>query len=186
MYGIDVLLKEHDNILRMANVMRKASLSVMNGGELVVSDFDAMVDYIRNYADAHHHGKEEKILFDFMKEELGRVAQNLITHGMLVEHDLGRLHIGELEQALRAYESGMEDAKLDVIVNATAYTYLIKRHIEKENAVVFTYGENNLKSESLTIINEKTKIFEEEAEKKELQKKYNTILEQLENKYEQR
>ena len=157
----------------------------MNGGELVVSDFDSMVDYIRNYADAHHHGKEEKILFDYMKQELGKVAQNLITHGMLVEHDLGRLHIGELEQALRSYGNGKEDAKLDVIVNATAYTYLIKRHIEKENAVVFTYGENNLKEESLAIIDTKTRLFEETAEKSLLQDKYRKVLEQLESKYEQ-
>lgn len=185
MYGVDILVKEHDAILRMAEVMRKASLHVMNGGELVVADFDAMVDFVRNYADKHHHKKEENLLFDFMVKELGNVGKNLVTHGMLVEHDLGRLHMTELDQALRVYEvdNNNADAKLDIIVNATAYTYLIKRHALKENEVVFTFGEKNLSMESLVIIDEQTRILEEEAEKEGIQSRYLGILQRLEEKY---
>lgn len=184
MYGVDILVKEHDAILRMAEVMRKASLHVMNGGELVVADFDAMVDFVRNYADKHHHKKEENLLFDFMVKELGNVGKNLVTHGMLVEHDLGRLHMTELEQALRAYEvDNNAEAKLDIIVNTTAYTYLIKRHALKENEVVFTFGEKNLSIESLVIIDEQTRILEEEAEKEGIQSRYLGILQRLEEKY---
>jgi hemerythrin-like domain-containing protein len=185
MYGIEILVKEHDAILRMAKVMRNASLYVMNGGELVVADFDDMVDFVRNYADKHHHKKEEKLLFDFMVKELGTIGKNLVTHGMLVEHDLGRLHMTDLEQALRAYEADHKnaDAKLDIIVNATAYTYLITRHATKENEVVFTFGEKNLKKESLEFIDEQTKILEEEGEKEGVQSKYLGILQRLEEKY---
>lgn len=187
MYGVDILIKEHDAILRMAEVMRKASLHVMNGGELVVADFDAMVDFVRNYADKHHHKKEENLLFDFMVKELGNIGKNLVTHGMLVEHDLGRLHMTELEQALRAYEADETntDAKLDIIVNTTAYTYLIKRHATKENEVVFTFAEKNLKKESLVFIDEQTKILEEEGAKEGVQSKYLGILQRLEEKYNQ-
>ena len=45
MYGVDLLVKEHENIKRMAVVMRAASLHVLNGGELVVEDFDQIVDF---------------------------------------------------------------------------------------------------------------------------------------------
>lgn len=185
MYGIEILVKEHDAILCMAEVMRNACLHVMNGGELVVADFDDMVDFVRNYADKHHHKKEEKLLFDFMVKELGNIGKNLVTHGMLVEHDLGRLHMTELDQALRVYEADHENmgAKLDIIVNATAYTYLIKRHATKENEVVFTFGEKNLKKESLAFIDEQTKILEEEGEKEGVQSKYLGILQRLEEKY---
>lgn len=184
MYGVELLVDEHENIKRMAVVMRKASLRVMNGEELVVRDFDRMVDFVRNYADKHHHLKEENILFEYMKKELGKIAQNLITHGMLVEHDLGRLHMRELEEALRSYEENPSDeAKLDIIVNTTAYTYLIQRHIEKENAVVFTYGEKHLSEQSCTIVNEKTKEMEQLAEAEGVQEKYLAILSELEEKY---
>lgn len=184
MYGVELLVSEHANIKRMAVVMRTVSLKVMNGAELIVEDFDKMVDFVRNYADGHHHRKEENILFDYMKKELGTVAEKLITHGMMVEHDLGRLHMQELDAALRSYEKeANDDAKLDVIVNATAYTYLINRHIDKENSVVFSFGEKNLKEESRNIVDKLTKEVEAKATDDGIQNKYITILEELERKY---
>ena len=184
MYGVELLVSEHEIIKRMAAVMRTASLKVMNGGELVVEDFDKMVDFVRHYADGHHHRKEENILFDYMKKELGTVAEKLITHGMMVEHDLGRLHMQELDVALRCYEKeSNDDAKLDVIVNATAYTYLINRHIDKENSVVFSFGEKNLKEDSRHAVDKLTKEVEAQATDDGIQNKYIAILEELEGKY---
>lgn len=184
MYGIDILVKEHEAIKRMAAVMRKASLSILTGKELVVKDFYDMADFIRNYADKHHHGKEEKILFVYMKQEFGKIAENLITHGMLVEHDFGRLYIGDMLDALRNYEENPnEGAKLDIITNATAYTYLIQRHIDKENEVIFTYGEKNLSKESAAFVDEQSKTMEEEANKVGTQERYMTMLERLEQAY---
>lgn len=184
MYGVELLISEHVNIKRMAVVMRAASLAAMNDGELVVSDFDQMVDFVRNYADKHHHMKEELILFDYMKKELGAVAEKLITHGMMVEHDLGRLHIMELDAALRKYkETKSDDAKLDIIVNATAYTFLINRHIEKEDSVVFTFGEKHLRKEICSDVDAKTKEIEDKATEDKVQEKYLSILTSLEAKY---
>lgn len=195
MYGVEILVSEHDYILRMAKVMKAASLQVMNGRTLEVADFDSMVDFVRNYADKHHHQKEEKILFEYMKKELGKVATNLITHGMLVEHDLGRLYMTQLDQALRNYKQPnpdpskaydqvkIDEAKLDIITNTTAYTYLITRHIGKENEVVFTYGEKNLTTESIYAVNEQTKKMENEASSQGIQDKYLTLLKNLEEKY---
>ncbi len=143
-----------------------------------------MVDFVRNYADKHHHMKEEIILFDCMKKELGNIAEKLITHGMMVEHDLGRLHMSQLDQAIRTYEkSKSQEAKLDIIANATGYTDLIKRHIDKENTVVFSFGEKNLKEETRKIVNEKTKELEEKAFVEGVQEKYLKVLAKLEMKY---
>ena len=184
MFGVEILVEEHENIKRMAKVMRAASLHVLSGGDLIVEDFNLMKEFVRKYADQHHHKKEEDILFNYMKKELGKIAENLITHGMLVEHDLGRLHMSELEKALCSYEaSPNEEAKLDVIVNCTAYTYLIQRHIEKENAVVFTYGEKNLSEDSRRLVDEKTRAMEDEAVNQGVQNKYLTLLVELEKKY---
>lgn len=184
MYGIELLISEHENIKRMAVVMRAASRYVLDGGELVVEDFDCMVDFVRNYADKHHHRKEENILFDYMKKDLGAVAEKLITHGMMVEHDLGRLYMMDLDYALRSYEKEPnQDAKLDIITNTTGYTYLINRHIDKENTVVFSFGEKNLSEESLNIVNEKTRAMETEASNDGVQNKYMSILKNLEEKY---
>lgn len=117
--------------------------------------FRNAVSFIRNFADKAHHQKEEKILFQAMMERLGTVAVNLIQHGMLVEHDLARLHVMELENALNAYEKEKTpENKLDIIANAVGYCYLLKRHVDKENAVVYPYAEKNLSADVMKQLDE--------------------------------
>ena len=111
-------------------------------------DFDKIIDFVRNYADNHHHKKEEKILFVKMVEELGEPAEKAVKQGMLVEHDLGRLHIRELVEALDKLKAGEEEAKLDVIANAISYSHLLTRHIDKEDRVIYKFAERNLKREN--------------------------------------
>ena len=184
MYGVEILVKEHDNILRMAQVMRMASLSILEGKEVCSEDFLDMVDFVRNYADKHHHGKEEDILFVFMKEELGKVGENIIQHGMLVEHDLGRLHIKRLYEAVINYKNNPSNMdKVDIITNAVCYSDLIKTHIAKENEVVFTYGERQLCEESKNKVDEATKLMEDKAEEEGIQSKYLELLKRLEEIY---
>jgi hemerythrin-like domain-containing protein len=184
MYGIEIMVKEHDNILKFNKVVRSTCLGILNGGEPCIEDFRTIIDFVRNYADKHHHGKEEKILFKEMQLRLGNIGANLITHGMLVEHDLNRLFILELENSLNKYsESKSQDDKLDIIANAISYTKLLERHIDKENNLVYTYGEKNLSSDILKSVDERTKTFEEDAEEKGVQDKYLKILNNLYEKY---
>lgn len=183
MNSIALMVEEHEFISRMLKVIRKACLGIMQGEAICYEDFNQMIDFVKNYADDHHHGKEEKFLFKAMEEELGALGQKLIRNGMLVEHDLGRLYMSDLKAALERTKAGDEESKLDVIANAMSYTHLLTRHIAKENEVVYTFGERQLSKDILEAIHEKTRVFEEEAMKKGIQAKYKTLLETLEGKY---
>lgn len=183
MNSITLMVEEHEFISRMLKVIRKACLGIMQGEAICYEDFNQMIDFVKNYADDHHHGKEEKFLFKAMEEELGALGQKLIRNGMLVEHDLGRLYMSDLKAALERTKAGDEESKLDVIANAMSYTHLLTRHIAKENEVVYTFGEKQLSKDILEAIHEKTRVFEEEAMKKGIQAKYKTLLETLEGKY---
>lgn len=182
--AVELMIAEHETILRFNHAMRNACANILAGGEVCVDDFRAMIAFARNYADKHHHGKEEQILFKEMIDHLGAIGTNLITHGMLVEHDLGRLFVSELELALEAYINQPDtDAKLDIIANAVGYTKLLKRHIDKEDEVVYTYAEKSLSKEILADINERTALFEQQAEEIGVQKKYHDLVSRLEKKY---
>lgn len=183
MNSIELMIKEHEYILRMLKVVRKACFRVMKGEEINFDDFNNMIEFIRKYADAHHHGKEEKFLFKEMQTRLGKLGENLITHGMLVEHDLGRMHMSDLQDALTRVKKGDEESKLDVISSAISYTHLLEKHIGKENNGVYRFGEEKLPKEVIDEINLKSKEFEEEAEKNGTQKHFIEILENLEKKY---
>ena len=101
MNAIDLMVEEHKIIKRMLVVVRKFSIKVLNNEDINYNDFNSVIDFVRNYADKHHHSKEEVILFKKMSEVLGERIANGPIMGMLVEHDLGRLFMGNLEIALR-------------------------------------------------------------------------------------
>ena len=100
---------------------------------------------------------------------------------MLVEHDLGRLYIRQLVEALEKMKNGDKEAKLDVIANAISYTHLLARHIDKEDRVIYKFAERELSAEVLETINMECENFE--FKNKEIKNKYVLILEELENKY---
>lgn len=183
MNSIEIMVEEHKYIKRMIKVIRQVSLEIMDKKEVDYNDFDLIIAFVRKYADQHHHGKEEKFLFDQMKNHLGPAADKLITNGMLVEHDLGRLYMSDASEALAKVKEGNEESKLDLIANVMAYGYLLTRHIGKEDTIVYTFAEKHLAEEIMNKVNDDSKKFEEEAKAKGTQKYYIDLLEKLEKKY---
>ena len=173
-------MAEHENIVRFADVMKIKCCNVLEGEVVDTRLFREAIDFVRNYADKHHHGKEEQILFERMLAKLGPVAEKLVKMGMLVEHDLGRLYMTELEAALNRYDENKNtENKLDILTNMTGYIDLIKRHAGKENAVVFSFADRSLTDEDKTYVDQKTKEFEEDKEKSEKRDYYMTWLDKL-------
>lgn len=177
---IELMVEEHKNIKRMLTVIRKFCYKILKGEKVDYERFFVIIDFLRNYADKHHHGKEETLLFNRMMEELGPTAEKLVRMGMNVEHDLGRLHTQELEAAVKRVLEGDDEAKLDVIANAISYTHLLHRHIDKEDAVVYKYAERSLKRETLDKIDSEAESFEKEAEAEGKQAKYLALIEEFE------
>ena len=183
MNSLDLMVFEHANIKRMLKLVRMFCYKLYNREDVDFNDIDKMMDFIKNYADKHHHGKEELKLFNRMVEHLGVAAQKLVNNGILVEHDMGRFYMQELKIALDDYKNGNDEAVLDVIANAISYTHLLDRHIQKENDLVYPFEKNNFKKEIMDQINEDCEVFEQEAEKLGTQEKYLQLLEELEEKY---
>lgn len=184
MYSAELMVSEHDNILRALQILRAASCRILEGGAVEDKDFRKLIAFARNYADKHHHGKEEQIFFREMAARLGDAGKNLVQHGMLVEHDMGRLHISELEKALDQYKTDPQTIyKATIIAEAMGYAALLQRHIDKENQVVYPFGERSLPEEVLLQIDEETSAFERAAEEAGTQETYLGILNELAEKY---
>ena len=181
---IDTMVFEHANIKRMLMVVRAFCYKSYNKEYVDFADVDQMIDFIKNYADKHHHGKEELKLFNKMVQHLGPAAQKLVTNGMLVEHDMGRFYIQQLQEAVKDYQSGNKEAVLDIIANSISYTHLLDRHIQKENDIVYPFAQKNFNKEISDEIQKECDEFEENANQQGFQDKYILLLEQLENKYQ--
>ncbi len=183
MNSIEIMVDEHKYITRMLAVVRNACIRFMNKDEICYEDFYDMIDFIRSYSDAHHHGKEEKFLFKEMEDRIDGIGTKLIRNGMLVEHDFGRLYITQLVEAIKDYKSGNIERKIDIIANAISYTHLLERHIAKEDEVIYSFGAKQLSKEVMDDINKKSEVFETEATLKGTQKKYIDSLIRLEGIY---
>lgn len=182
MNAVELMMEEHKNIKQMLKVVRKACFSVLEGEEVNYDDFYKIIHFIKNYADSHHHKKEEIMLFNRMVDEIGETAEKVVKYGMLVEHDLGRLYVANLGEALESLKDGNAEAKLDVIANAVSYTNLLERHIHKEDNVIYKFAERKLKKETIDEINEECIVFE--SENTNIKDENLVILEELKVKYD--
>ena len=134
--AIEVLMNEHRLIEQVLGSLETFTSAVEGGlapERAVLSDYG---DFLRGFADACHHGKEEDILFQRMTErgfsrESGPVAV------MLHEHRVGRGHVAVLREAgggigpLAAMETQL------VLENAGAFIPLLRVHILKEDRILY-------------------------------------------------
>ncbi len=182
MDAIESMKEEHKNIKRGLVVIRKMCISILETGYVDYDDFSKIIDFIKNYADKHHHGKEEAILFKKMEEYIGESVKAPLS-GMLIEHDLGRLFINNLKTSIEKVKEGYQDARVDVIANAIGYADLLTRHIDKEDNAIYNFAKRRLSETALVEIQNKCIEVEQEASKNQIQINYMKILQELEAKW---
>ncbi|WZL73490.1 hemerythrin domain-containing protein [Clostridiaceae bacterium 35-E11] len=182
MNAIELMMQEHKNIKRILLITRELCIKILDGLSIDYDIFYQIIDFVRNYADQHHHNKEEAVLFKQMSEELGEVIEKGPIMGMFAEHDLGRLFISNLENALKKVQAGDKEARVDVIANAIAYTDLLHRHIDKEDTAIYTFAQKRLSKEAMKKVENQCQVVELEARNQNIQEKYLQLIEDLEKK----
>ena len=141
MNAIDILVKEHDSILKMIDVTR--SILAGNKTDMNIEHVEKVIDFIKNFADKYHHLKEEDVLFIEMEKhgmsrEFGPIAV------MLADHDEGRGYIQLAVEGIEKLKNG-EDAAYDQIKhNLLNYCELLSGHIAKENNILYPMAEQML------------------------------------------
>ena len=58
-------------------------------------------------------------------------------------------YIQELIAAIDRLKQGDEESRIDVIANAISYTHHLKRHIDKEDSVIYTFAKRQLSPDIL-------------------------------------
>lgn len=139
----DVLRTEHKAIKRMLAILNYTAdrLELKEDIEPVI--LEKGVDFVRNFADRCHHGKEEGLLFPLL-EKKGFARDSGPIGQMLIEHDEGRSYIKGLDAALRKYARGDKTAVQDIVDNVRGYTGLLSRHIDKEDMILFNMADRVL------------------------------------------
>ena len=129
------LRSEHQLILQVADALE----TLVSRSESGDSDFDALADciaFIRLFADACHHGKEEDLLFPAL-EARGMPHDQGPIAVMLFEHQQGRAFAKVMAGAIDDARAGDAEALAKLRNAGTGYVHLIRGHINKEDHVLF-------------------------------------------------
>ena len=173
------LTTEHRAIERMLAVLESAA-GRLEAGERVRPDvFREALDFVRNFADRCHHGKEEENLFPRL-EELGVPREGGPLGVMLSEHDEGRAFIGAIAAAVDAYEGGDESAAHTIAGSARGYVELLHGHILKEERVLFPMADQVLSADDQRSLEESFERIETEVMGPGVHERYHRMLDELE------
>jgi hemerythrin-like domain-containing protein len=141
----EILMEEHDLILTGLDVLGAVSRRLAQGEPPPHATIDELLDFFRDFADLHHHAKEEGLLFPAM-EAAGLPHDAGPVGIMLQEHAQGRQLVGVMREALAQLDSSTE-ARRRFIDASTWYRDHLAQHIQKENQVLFRLAEQVLSPE---------------------------------------
>jgi hemerythrin-like domain-containing protein len=139
----DELMDEHRIIERVITVLEAGALKLENGQPVRPGLFIEAADFITGFADGCHHKKEEGVLFPAMVT-CGVPIDGGPIGVMLAEHEQGRIYTRDLRSAAQRLEAGDKSAARGVITSARGYALLLRRHIAKEDNVLFPMADQLL------------------------------------------
>ena len=166
------LMIEHRVIERMIRITR-LKLEEFKRTTIPSEAFiDALVDFIRTYADQNHHGKEEGILFRDLKKKKISIEHKKIMGELLQEHIIGRKTTSQLETAKIRYFSGIKKDLSVILEKMQFLVNLYPRHIEKEDKHFFLPVMTYFSSEELDKMLEEEHMFD----RKMIHRKYSEVV----------
>lgn len=173
------LVDEHQLILRMIALLEQNAPRTAAGAYTNWQFYLDGIDFIRQYADRFHHAKEEDVLFEALVAN-GMPRDHSPVAAMLMEHDLGRSHVRQLEEAVREAQAGRSKRYPAIAQHALAYAELLKEHIAKEDTVLYPLAERVLPEGVRADILQRYQTAEQRTPEG-FSQHYNQIVEQYEN-----
>lgn len=156
MNAIQDLIHEHEVIIASLEVLDVMAQNATSSDNVVVEDYKKIVDFIKEFADKCHHGKEEDMLFPALiyvgfAKDSGPIA------AMMADHNLGRELIKNMSNAAKGNVLNVNDFSS----NAKKYIELMRKHISIENNVLFPLSETKLSKSTIDDLTVRFEEFEE-------------------------
>lgn len=148
MDAVETLMNEHRTIERVLDALVAFAEDTVRRGTTEKEELARFVKFVREFADASHHGKEEDILFKAMVDS-GFPRNGGPIAVMLHEHEEGRAAVRILRD--RAEQpAGWSDADRQEIADVgRGYSAMLHAHIHKEDAVLYPMAEQHLAPEAM-------------------------------------
>lgn len=163
------LIKEHEAIIHVLEIVDKMMASDNKKDIEKIEYYKELIYFLKIFADKCHHGKEENYLFEGLVINSLHKNDGLIKV-MLEEHIEGRKYITLMDEALTVEDLTKFNA------NAINYSQLLKKHIEKENNVLFPLADELLDEKRQNELFERFEQYEETVIGHGIHKKLHTMI----------
>jgi len=142
MDAIETLMAEHQQILGAIAALEAFANEARRGGGSA-AELGRFITFIREFADAHHHAKEEDLLFTAMVEA-GFPRESGPIGVMLHDHDQGRRLVGAMAEVAQAPAPWSDLDRERLHAAALGYAGLLRAHIQKEDGILYPMAEARL------------------------------------------
>jgi hemerythrin-like domain-containing protein len=144
MNPIEELVTEHEAVQLTLQILDRIQAEIENTGSIATpDDLAQLLDFFTVFVDRCHHSKEEELLFPAL-EAVGVSRAGGPIGVLLDEHAQGRQYVAGMKRAFSDYLAGHREAVQTIRTQAEAYTGLLRRHIDKENQVLFPLAARHL------------------------------------------
>ncbi len=178
MEATETLKHEHQVILLVLQAVEREVQGMRESNRVEAERVAKMVDFAQSFADRCHHAKEENLLFAKM-EERGMSAETGPIAEMLAEHAAGRRLVRAVADALPRAVGGQPGAVAVVRDSLSAYTQLLRSHIEKEDNILYPMAERLLTPEDQRALVEAFERVEAEEMGAGVHERYHRLAHQL-------
>jgi hemerythrin-like domain-containing protein len=156
--AVDLLMEEHQLILHALDALDAFTVT-LSGSDDDRAELARFVRFIREFADARHHGKEEDILFRAM------VAAGFSTDSgpvavMLMDHEAGRAHVRVMAAKAEQATPWTGADRAAALSAAHGYAELLRGHIRKEDHILYPMARMRLHEEALRGVDRDCAAFE--------------------------
>ena len=151
MDAIELLMGEHRMIERVLDGLVGFTEEVQRKGTTEKEELGRFVRFVREFADAGHHGKEEDILFASMVEH-GFPREGGPIAVMLHEHEQGRGLVRILRDRAEQAAPWSDADRQEIASVADGFARMLRAHIHKEDAILYPMAEQHLPADALAAV----------------------------------
>lgn len=171
MKATEILMEEHRVIERVLYALEKAAGRLNRGEDVYLRFFIGTSVFIRDFADNCHHKKEERVLFPALIEH-GLAKDSGPIAVMVAEHEAGRQLTQRLRQVTERLQAKDTHARELVVQCCLEYVTLLRKHINKEEKVLFPMVDKLIPADEQEQIIKVFDLFHSEDHGEEFHEKY--------------
>ena len=132
-----LLTEDHRQIARALKVLAHLSARTSRNGVIDANSAKDLLDFLQQFADRHHQGKEEGLFFPALLQDRDQKNYRSLS-ALIFEHNRERSLCEGLEESIRAQKAQ------DFVHYADRIVEVLQDHIDREEHQLFRLAEDTL------------------------------------------